>query len=464
MKNIINNDTIAAISTPLGEGGIGIVRLSGGKSFVIADTIFSPLKGKKPSFCASHTMHYGYIKEPGRGEIIDEVLLTVMRAPSTYTAEDIVEINCHGGIELLKKVLGLCLKQGARLAQPGEFTRRAFLNGKIDLTQAEAVIDVIKAKTEMSYRVAIRQLEGTFSKEINMLCGKIVDVLALIELAIDFSEEDVEFSSEKKIISDLKNVYRSIEKLLNTYKKGRFLREGANVVICGRPNVGKSSLMNALVGHERVIVTSIAGTTRDVVDEEVNIGGVEVRLFDTAGIVETKNKVEFEGVKRSKEQLSSADVVIFVVDSSRPFTSVDQKIYDMIKDQRVIIALNKSDLRCKLDVDKLKQIFNKEPVLKISALKKQGLKTLEKRITEKLFDGQTGLSEGVVVTNLRHKDILEKSLQSLHQALDTLDNGFNEELIAIDLNEAIDYLRLFNGKTIDVSVLDRIFSQFCIGK
>ncbi|MFC1548912.1 tRNA uridine-5-carboxymethylaminomethyl(34) synthesis GTPase MnmE [Candidatus Omnitrophota bacterium] len=458
------NDTIAAISTPLGESGIGIVRLSGKDAISVVNRIFSPTNEDQLSSCDSHTVHYGYIKTSDKKEIVDEVLLTVLRSPRTYTTEDIVEINCHGGIMPLKKILELCLNEGARLAEPGEFTKRAFLNGRIDLTQAEAVLDVIKSKTDTSRKVAIEQLRGVFSEEIKGLRDSMVGVLALIELAIDFSQQDVEFPEINEITKRVGYIRDLVRNILETSDKGIILREGASIVICGRPNVGKSSLMNALLRHDRVIVTPVAGTTRDVIEESINICGVKVRLSDTAGIIETQDRVEIEGIKRSREKLEEADMVILVLDSSRTLSGKDKEIYKTLKDKKHIIVANKSDLSRELDINKAQELFNCGNIQEVSALKKEGLEGIEDTVAEELFHGDVGIPEGPVVTNVRHKNILENISKNLERAGKVTGKNYNGELLASDLNEVVHQLGLITGESVEDDILDRIFSQFCIGK
>ncbi|MGB2601442.1 MAG: tRNA uridine-5-carboxymethylaminomethyl(34) synthesis GTPase MnmE [Candidatus Omnitrophota bacterium] len=464
MMDIANKDTIAAISTPMGEGGIGIVRMSGRDAIRLAERIFVPVKDSRISSSASHTVHYGHIKPPGKEEIVDEVLLTVLRSPNTYTTEDMVEVNCHGGVMPLKKVLELCISEGARLAEPGEFTRRAFLSGRIDLTQAEAVLDIIKSKTDTSRRVAVEQLRGTFSEEIMNLRSSIIEVLSQIELTIDFSQEAVEFPEVDQITKKVKDIHTSVLRVLETSDKGMILRDGASVVICGKPNVGKSSLMNALLKHDRVIVTPVAGTTRDVIEESINLSGVRVRISDTAGIIETQDRVEIEGIKRSREKLENADTVLFMVDSSRTLSEKDKEIYQTIKGDRTIIVANKTDLPRKLDLKKVKELFAQDEVLEVSALKKEGLESLEDAVANKLFKGDVGMPEGPVVTNARHKEVLMNAAGSLERAASVTGDKYNGELLASDLNEAVRQLGIVTGQTATDDILDKIFSQFCIGK
>ncbi|MGD2279044.1 MAG: tRNA uridine-5-carboxymethylaminomethyl(34) synthesis GTPase MnmE [Candidatus Omnitrophota bacterium] len=463
---MMNNkkDTIAAISTPPGEGGIGIVRLSGKDSLAIADRIFSSPGEKKLASCPSHSVRYGYIRVPGKREIVDEVLVTVMRAPRTYTMEDVVEISCHGGGMPLRKVLDLCLNAGARMAEPGEFTRRAFLNGRMDLSQAEAVLDIIKARSDLSRKAAARQLKGELSGRVGRLRGSLIDVLADIELAIDFTEEDVAFAPFEKISRSMHEAADSIKKILENVDKGIILREGINAVICGKPNVGKSSLMNALLRRDRVIVTPVAGTTRDVIEESINISGVTIRLCDTAGIIETRDAVEIEGVKRSREKMDSADIVIFVLDVGRSLSGQDEEIYEAVKGKNVIVVANKIDLPRAFSAGEAKAKFGAANILEASALEKIGLEKLEEAIAERIFKGKSGIPEDIAVTNARHKQALEKALEAIERGKRLTGKDYNGELLASDLNEAVYFLGLVMGESIDDDVLDRIFSRFCIGK
>ncbi|MFH1798207.1 MAG: tRNA uridine-5-carboxymethylaminomethyl(34) synthesis GTPase MnmE [Candidatus Omnitrophota bacterium] len=462
---IRQNDTIAAISTPLATGGgIGIVRVSGEDAFNIADKIFKSSRGEKVSSFESHTINYGHIVSPRTKNILDEVLLSVMRAPNSYTVEHVVEINCHGGIIALKKVLELCLSQGARLAEPGEFTKRAFLNGRIDLAQAEAVLDIITAETDLLQKSALEQLNGVFSKKTQALRCRIIDTLSTIELAIDFSQEDVKFEENEKITEHVNDIAGQIKNLALEAEKGMIVRHGANVVICGRPNVGKSSLMNALLKNDRVIVTPIAGTTRDVIEESIEIDGIKIRISDTAGIIETKDRVEIEGIRRSKEKLRSADIVILVLDYNRSLSAQDKKIYDTVKDKKVIIVVNKIDLGRKLNIREMEKQFGKNKFLKVSVLENKGLNTVESAVISALFNEEAGLPRLNNVVNLRHKQILKKTALVMERAVSFTGKQYNAELLACDLNEALTELGFITGETAGEEILDRIFSRFCVGK
>jgi len=440
-----------------------MIRLSGAASLEIADRIFRPTGGKRPSDCASHTVHHGYIAEPGAGEVADEALVTVMRSPRTFTTEDTVEITCHGGVATTRKVLQLCLGQGARLAEPGEFTKRAFLSGRIDLSQAEAVLDVVRSRTDAFRRIAVDQLRGVFSEEVRKLRGAVIDILAAIELSIDFTEEDVDFSGPEKVIALTRSAASSLGHILETSDRGIIMRCGASVVICGRPNVGKSSLMNALLRHDRVIVTPVAGTTRDIVEESINIAGVRVRLSDTAGMIETDDRVEMEGIRRSKEKLQSADAVIFMIDSSQDLSEKDIEIHRTLEGKDIVVAANKTDLPRRLDIKRAEERFG-APIMEISALERTGLEGIEDALALKLLKGDPAPPEGPVVTSLRHKELLERASRCLERAMETAQENYNGELVASDLNEAVHYLGLIIGESVEDGVLDRIFSEFCIGK
>lgn len=440
------------------------MRLSGEDSLSIVEKIFFPSNGGNVTSCPSHSIHHGFIRIPGKKETIDEVLVAVMKAPRTYTREDVVEISCHGGGMPLKKVLELCLAEGARMAEPGEFTKRAFLNGRIDLSQAEAVLDIIRSKTDASRKVAAEQLKGDLSKEIGRLRDSIIDVLSNIELAIDFTEEDVASAKVSDIDRRVDELHLSVKRILETADKGIVFREGIMAVICGRPNVGKSSLMNALLRHDRVIVTSVPGTTRDVIEESINICGVTVRLVDTAGIIETQDRVEMEGIKRSREKLEQADIVLFMVDLSRPISDQDEEIHNTVKSKNVIIVANKSDLPRAFDIEDARKRFGTRDILEISALKGTGLEGIEDTISNRVLGGKTGTPEGPVITNLRHKQALEKALEAVERGRKLRGKDHSGELLASDLNEAVYHLGCITGESIEDDVLDRIFSQFCIGK
>lgn len=456
------NDTIAAISTPIGEGGIGIVRLSGRDAIEIAGRLFISPKGKRLSQVRSHTIHYGFIRDPLTGERIDEVLLSVMKAPYTYTREDIVEINCHGGFVPLKRILELLIREGARLAEPGEFTKRAFLNGRIDLAQAEAVADLIRAKTETSQRLALEQLRGGLSEKIVMHRDRLIDLCAHIEAYIDFPEEDIEPAETEGLDSALSSIIDELSALSLTYEEGRFFREGVRVAIVGKPNVGKSSLLNALLKKDRAIVTELPGTTRDVIEELLNIKGLLVRIMDTAGIRESHDMAEIEGVKRSLQAIDEADLVIILIDGSREISNEDLYILEEVRKRgkRFILGINKSDLKM------FPFSFNmlSELTLPMSAKTGQGLEELKDAIVDLTVRKGIEGSGGVMITNLRHKVAIDNAISALRRASMDLKDSQPYEIVALSLREALDHLGEIVGAVTTEDILNRIFSEFCIGK
>lgn len=453
-------DTIAAISTPRGEGGIGIVRLSGDESLGILSKIFKPKSKKDIKDIKSYTINYGHIYDGE--ELIDEVLVSVMKAPNTYTREDIVEINCHGGYLITQKVLELVLKSGAKIAEPGEFTRRAFLNGRLDLTQAEAVIDLIHGKTDKSISLSLNNLRGDLRDQINHLKKILLDVAAHVNVVLDYPEEGVDEPIPEHLIIELHNVKDTITKLVESYDKGKMIKEGIKTAIVGKPNVGKSSLLNSILREERAIVTSIAGTTRDTIEEIINIKGIPLIMVDTAGIRKTQDEVENIGVQKSKKMLKEADLVLFVLDSSRDFSDEDREIYDSIESEKVIGILNKIDMEKKLDITNLTKV---KKWIEISALENIGIDTLENEIynfilSENIEDS----SEKLIITNIRHKSALEKTKKSIENIFETIDMGYPMDLIAVDLNDALDSLSEVTGEISSEDLLDHIFSNFCVGK
>ena len=453
-------DTIAAISTPRGEGGIGIVRLSGDESLGILSKIFKPKSKKDVKEIKSYTINYGHIYDGE--ELIDEVLVSVMKAPNTYTREDIVEINCHGGYLITQKVLELVLKSGAKIAEPGEFTRRAFLNGRLDLTQAEAIIDLIHGKTDKSISLSLNNLRGDLRDQINHLKKILLDVAAHVNVVLDYPEEGVDEPIPEHLIIELHNVKDTITKLVESYDKGKMIKEGIKTAIVGKPNVGKSSLLNSILREERAIVTSIAGTTRDTIEEIINIKGIPLIMVDTAGIRKTQDEVENIGVQKSKKMLKEADLVLFVLDSSRDFSDEDREIYDSIQSEKVIGILNKIDMEKKLDITNLTKV---KKWIEISALENIGIDTLENEIynfilSENIEDS----SEKLIITNIRHKSALEKTKKSIENIFETIDMGYPMDLIAVDLNDALDSLSEVTGEISSEDLLDHIFSNFCVGK
>nr|MBU1328642.1 tRNA uridine-5-carboxymethylaminomethyl(34) synthesis GTPase MnmE [Candidatus Omnitrophota bacterium] len=472
MENLKLDDIIVAVSTPIGEGGIGIVRLSGKDSLKLADRIFLAKDDKKPSRFKTYTVHYGHIVKKGQGtkdkrqEVVDEVILTVMKAPRSYTKEDVVEINCHSGIAPLKKILDLCLINGARLAEPGEFTKRAFLNGRIDVLQAEAVLDIIKAKTELSLRSALNNLEGLFSKKINEMRENLIEIYAYMEASIDFSEEDLNGLRKNNIFKRLNSVKNEIEKFISSSNHGRILRQGIKAVICGSPNVGKSSLMNAILKESRSIVTHVPGTTRDTIEEIVNIKGIPVTLVDTAGITNTNHLVEKEGIRRSHICLENADLVLLVLDQSRKLNKDDMDIIKRIKDNKkeVIVVINKLDLRKALDIKGIRRFFPKSPFVCISALNLDGVDNLENEIKDIVWKGKAPGSGFIGVSNERQLDILRRSALDINEAIKAHKSGLPMDCISVYVRSSIESLGEITGHVITEKALDKIFSEFCIGK
>jgi len=455
-------DTIAAIATPIGESGIGIVRISGQDALSIADKIFVFKESKKPSTFKTYTMHYGWIVETQDSKIIDEVILTVMRAPKSYTKEDIVEINCHGGIVALRRVLDLVLENGCRLAEPGEFTKRAFLNGRIDLAQAEAVLDIIRAKTDSALKIGVEQLKGALSSKIKKLRKALLDILSILEANIDFPEEEISPADLKDIIKNLGNINDEFKSLLESAQHGRILREGISVVICGKPNVGKSSLLNALLKQERSIVTPIAGTTRDTIEEIIDIKGIPIRIVDTAGIIEPHDLVEKKAVLRAKRYIALADLVILLFDGSQRLSKQDELLIKKLKQKTVIAIINKMDLKPKIERVKISKIF--KGAIDISAKRMKNINLLEDRIAHLVYKGKVSSSEALLVSNLRHIKALKEAEKLIAEALNSLDNKLSLEFIAQDLKDALGYLDDLLGLRFGEDLLDKIFSEFCIGK
>ncbi|MGB7061470.1 MAG: tRNA uridine-5-carboxymethylaminomethyl(34) synthesis GTPase MnmE [Candidatus Zixiibacteriota bacterium] len=456
-------DTIAAISTPLGEGGIGIVRISGKDSTKIAEKIF---KGEKPvSQLSSHRANYGEIVDTETGDIIDEVLLTLFLAPKSYTAEDLVEISCHGGQLVLTRVLEQALKCGARLAEPGEFTLRAFINGRIDLSQAEAVAEVIRAKTDLGLKLALRHLKGDLSERINSYRDKLIDILARVEVEIDFSEEDVVPLDRGKVVKEIESIEKHLDALLATYDEGKILKEGLNVVIVGKPNVGKSSLLNALLKEDRAIVTPIPGTTRDIISEFANFKGIPVRLVDTAGYRISKDTIELEGIKRTKIEMSEADLLLLVVDTSSEIDQEDLDLKEQVERGKYLLILNKIDIGSPDLIRKNEQKLEESPATaKVSALKGDGLDKLKQMIVSSSRRLQKDRTQGVILSSLRHKDALNRAKRSLSLARNSLKKKMSPEFVALDVKAALDAIGEVVGKTVTDDILNKIFAEFCIGK
>ncbi|WP_462410040.1 tRNA uridine-5-carboxymethylaminomethyl(34) synthesis GTPase MnmE [Neobacillus sp. Marseille-QA0830] len=458
-------DTIAAISTPMGEGAIAIVRLSGDEAIPIADKLFSGVGGKRLIDMASHTIHYGHLHDPKTGQNVEEVMVSIMKGPKTFTKEDVVEINCHGGIVSVNRVLQLVLRSGARLAEPGEFTKRAFLNGRIDLSQAEAVMDLIRAKTDKAMNMALGQMEGRLSRLIQRLRQEILEVLAQVEVNIDYPEyDDVEEMTHRMMKEKAQYVRTEINKLLQTSQQGKILREGLSTVIVGRPNVGKSSLLNSLVQENKAIVTDIPGTTRDVIEEYVNVRGVPLRLLDTAGIRETEDIVERIGVERSRQVLKEADLILLVLNSADKLTKEDENLFEAVEGMDAIIIVNKTDLPQKIDLDRVSHLAQGRAVVTTSLLEDQGVDQLEEAIASIFFGGQIEAKDVTYVSNSRHIALLHQSLQAIEDVLEGVEMGTPIDIIQIDMTRTWELLGEIIGETVHESLINQLFSQFCLGK
>jgi tRNA modification GTPase len=486
MQNLNLSDTIAAIATSPGESGIGIVRISGDEALNIANRIFVSKDRKKPLTFKTHTVHYGWIvnghaseqknaidnmqdkqgnmpEGSGKGgHIIDEVLLTIMRAPKSYTREDVIEIGCHGGIVTMRRVLDLVLENGCRLAQPGEFTKRAFINGRIDLSQAEAVLDVVKAKTESALKIGIEQLRGGLSRCLNKIRKVLLDNLVVLEANIDFSEEETSSADGKEIIESLKQADKSLKIILDGSEHGRIFREGISVVICGKPNVGKSSLLNTLLKQERSIVTAVAGTTRDTIEEVIDIKGIPMRIVDTAGILHPRDLIEKKAVWRTKRYIQQADLVILLFDGSKTLTQEDELLIRKLKKKVVLAVINKIDLRQKLKKEKILKTFS-QAVL-ISAKKSINIDILKEAIANLVYKGKARFADSILVSNLRQIQEIKKTQKLIAEAIDLLDNKLSGEFIAQNIKDALGHLDEVLGKRFSEDLLDKIFSEFCIGK
>ncbi|MGT2960673.1 tRNA uridine-5-carboxymethylaminomethyl(34) synthesis GTPase MnmE [Streptococcus caballi] len=451
-------DTITAIATPLGEGAIGIVRISGSDALTIAKSIF---KGKDLERVDSHTLNYGHIFDPQKDEILDEVMVGVMRAPKTFTREDVIEINTHGGIAVTNEILQLILRQGARMAEPGEFTKRAFLNGRVDLTQAEAVMDIIRAKTDKAMNIAVKQLDGSLKSLIDNTRQEILNTLAQVEVNIDYPEyDDVEEMTTALMREKTQEFQALLENLLRTARRGKILREGLSTAIIGRPNVGKSSLLNNLLREEKAIVTNIEGTTRDIIEEYVNIKGVPLKLVDTAGIRETDDIVERIGVERSKKALNEADLVLLVLNAAEKLTEQDRTLLELSQNSNRIILLNKTDLPEVIEVDELPS-----DVIRISVLKNQNIDLIEERINQLFFDN-AGIVEqdATYLSNARHISLIEKAVESLRAVNEGLELGMPVDLLQVDMTRTWEILGEITGDAAPDELITQLFSQFCLGK
>jgi len=470
MNTYSADDTIAAIATPVGESGIGIVRISGRDALTIAEKVFRGKKGGRAADFASHTLHYGWIvedpsclKENPPAEFVDEVILTVMRAPKSYTREDTVEINCHGGIIALRNVLDLLLNKGCRLAEPGEFTRRAFLNGRIDLTQSEAVLDIIRAKTDAALKAGTRQLGGILSRRLHSIRKGLIGVLADLEAHIDFPDEEIGALNVPQAAAALDAAYEQIRRIKESLARGKILREGVRVAICGKPNVGKSSFLNALLKEERSIVTPLAGTTRDTIEEVIDIKGIPVRIADTAGIIEPRNLIERKAVSRSRRYIEDADIVLLVFDASRSCSSQDRVLIKALRRKNVIAVINKIDLRQRLRKHDVLKHFG--IIVEISAKKLTNIHGVEDAIAQLVYKGRLPPGESGLTASLRHEERLKKAQKLIAEARKSVDNDLsNAEFVAQDIRDALQCLDELLGKRFSEDLLERIFKEFCIGK
>jgi tRNA modification GTPase len=461
-------DTIAAIATPAGQGGIGIIRLSGKEAIAVADRVVRLRGSKALSYCKSHTVQYGWAKRSFDAvkdeDILDEVLVTLMRAPRSYTAEDVVEINCHGGMTVLRAVLQAVLTAGARRATPGEFTKRAFLRGRIDLAQAEAVIDIIHAKTSNFLRQSQHQLKGELSTQLKLIREELIKLYTMLEALINFPEDGIDAQGREQILNRINIQEKCVAELLESSRSGRILKEGIRIVICGKPNVGKSSLLNALLKEQRAIVTPIAGTTRDVLEESAQIKGIPISLVDTAGILEPRDLIEEEAVSRSHLYIKSADLVLLVLDHSHPLEEQDMALMRQLKSARVLVAVNKQDLEGKIDLSVPKGIFGPRHVVKVSALESQSIRELEASIVDLISGTMNFDSHGILISNIRHIKALEEAQKNLQDACRLLNDNTPLEFISEEIKAAVNQLDAITGLNIDEDLLDRIFSEFCVGK
>lgn len=458
----MKTDTIAAIATAMSNSGIGIVRISGDEALEVADRIFRPKKGsRKVSDMETHTIHYGYVTDGD--EVIDEVMLLIMKAPRSYTCEDTIEIDCHGGVLVMKKILETVLKYGARPAEPGEFTKRAFLNGRIDLSQAESVIDVINAQNELALKSSVSQLQGAVLEKIKAIRAVVLHEIAFIESALDDPEHVSLEGYPEQLHEIMSDAHSKVKKLLDSSDNGKMLKEGINTAIVGKPNAGKSSLLNILVGEERAIVTEIAGTTRDILQEQIQIGGIGLNVIDTAGIRDTEDIVEKIGVNKSREYIEKADLIIYVVDSSTELDENDQEIIEAIQNKKAIVLLNKSDLDTKTDASVLQTQLSK-PILSISAKNNTGIHELETLIEEMFFSGKLSFNDEVYITNIRQKNALAEAQNSLKMVLQSIADGMPEDFFTIDMMNAYEALGTIIGESVGEDLVNEIFSKFCMGK
>ena len=456
-------DTITSISTPMGEGAIGIVRLSGSDAIPIVDQLY---KGKhRLEDVDSHTINYGHIIDPETQEVVEEVMVSVLRAPKTFTREDIVEINCHGGILTINRVLELTMTHGARMAEPGEYTKRAFLNGRIDLSQAEAVMDFIRSKTDRASKVAMNQLEGRLSDMIKRQRQSILEILAQVEVNIDYPEyDDAGDVTTEYLLEKSKEIQTQLDQLLQTSTQGKIMREGLSTVIVGKPNVGKSSMLNNLIQDNKAIVTEVAGTTRDTLEEYVNVRGVPLRLVDTAGIRDTEDIVERIGVERSRKALSEADLILFVLNYNEPLSEEDRQLYEVIKNEDAIVIVNKMDLEQHLDLDEVREMVGELPLIETSMLKQEGIDELEMQIRDLFFGGEVQNQDMTYLSNSRHISLIKQASNAIQDAIDAAEAGVPMDMVQIDLTRTWEILGEVIGESASDELIDQLFSQFCLGK
>ena len=462
-SSVMDFDTITSISTPMGEGAIGIVRLSGPQAIEIGDKLY---KGKyKLAEVDSHTINYGHIVDPETNEVVEEVMISVLRAPKTFTREDIIEINCHGGILTINRVLELTMTHGARMAEPGEYSKRAFLNGRIDLSQAEAVMDFIRSKTDRASKVAMNQIEGRLSDLIKRQRQSILEILAQVEVNIDYPEyDDVEDATTEFLLEQSKNIKAEIDKLLETGAQGKIMREGLSTVIVGKPNVGKSSMLNNLIQDNKAIVTEVAGTTRDVLEEYVNVRGVPLRLVDTAGIRDTEDIVEKIGVERSRKALSQADLILFVLNYNEPLTKEDRTLFEVIENEDVIVIVNKTDLVQQLNIEEVQEMIGNKPLIQTSMLKQEGIDELEIQIRDLFFGGDVQNQDMTYVSNSRHIALLKQARHAIQDAINAAESGVPMDMVQIDLTRTWEILGEIIGESASDELINQLFSQFCLGK
>ncbi len=466
-------DTITAVATPPGQGAIGVVRLSGKKALLIADQMFRTKSKEKPSAMKSYTLQYGWVIDPqvqGKegdpfsSDVVDEAVITVMRAPKSYTCEDVVEISCHGGMVLLKKVLTLALDLGARLAEPGEFTKRAFIHGRIDLTQAEAVLDMIRSKTDAFLRVSLNQLKGQLTKELESIRAILLNIFIELEAVVNFPEDDIDIQGRKQIELRLQEAQDKVAQLLKSSEQGRILKEGIKIVLCGKPNVGKSSLLNVLLRQPRAIVSEIAGTTRDTIEETANIRGLPVYLVDTAGILEPRDLIEQEAIRRSQMSIQQADLILLILDASQPLSREDEELFTKIQDRNALVVVNKCDLPDAWERSVHGPIFPEKKMIRISALKKTAIDKWEEAILEQVGQGEEAPGQGVLITNVRHVQSLKECAQGIQRARRGMAGGLSYEFISEEIKIAVSELDQITGRDVDQDLLEKIFSEFCIGK